>query len=710
MSKPDAEAPSKDGSSEEDRVIAEAMKRFERASGYWSNIRASCLADMKFALGDADNQWQWPDWAKSQRKEDNRPVLTVNKLPQHLSQVTNEVRQNPPQSKVRPVDDKADPETAEIMTGLIRHIWNNGDAVYAITNASEWQVGGGYGYFRVLTDYVDDGSLEQDIYIKPVTDPSTVYDDPAIQLPTGADRQFCFIVEDMPREDFREQYKDAKEVDFSSSGSNSWWQEDSVRVAEYWVRKHKTRTLNLYADGSTGYADEQPQPMPGMMPMQVVQSRTVEAPYVCWYKISGSEILDKRELPNKYIPIIRVVGVEKIIDGEREVKGLVRNAKDAQRMYNFWATAYAERVALSPLAPFVGPAGFAEGFENRWKTSNKKTFAYLEYNVVHDDQGRPLPPPARQPGPDVPQGYVEGMMLSSDDIKSTTGQYDASLGNKSNETSGRAIMARQREGDIGTFHYIDNLAKAVEFAGKIIVDLAPKIYDTARVARILGEDGGEEFAELDPSMPTAKHEGQDFNGKVRKIYNISVGRYDLSVSTGPTYTTKRQESADFFTQLAQSDPTLMQKAGDIIVRNFDMPGAEELAERLKLFLPPNIAQAEGEEGQQIPPQIQAAMQQIEQANQMLDQKAQALQEMKAQLDQEGGTVAADKAQLQMAYERLQAETRELALHKQLAIKEIQLQQAKLQASADAAKAEIEELMEPPSAHDMEPAHGTETYL
>lgn len=704
MSESSAEAPSKDGSSEEDRIVAEAMKRFERASVYWSEIRASCLADMRFALGDADNQWQWPDWAKNQRKEDGRPVLTVNKLPQHLAQVTNEVRQNPPQSKVRPVDDRADPETAEIMTGLIRHIWNNGNAVFAITNAAEWQVAGGFGYFRVLTDYVDDGSLEQDIYIKPIVDPSTVYDDPAIQLPTGEDRQFCFVVEDMPRDEFREQYPDAKEIDFSASGSNAWWQEDTVRVAEYWVRKTRTRTLNLYADGSTGYADEMPVEMP------VVQSRKVDAHYVCWYKISGSEILDKRELPNKYIPLIRVVGVEKIIDGKREVKGLVRNAKDAQRMYNFWATAYAERVALSPMAPFVGPAGFAEGFENRWMSANRKTFAYLEYNVVHDDQGRPLPPPARQPGPDVPQGYVEGMMLSSDDIKSTTGQYDASLGAKSNETSGRAIMARQREGDLGTFHYIDNLAKAVEFAGKIIVDLAPKIYDTARVARILGEDGGEEFAELDPSMPQARTDARDFSGKVRKIYNLSVGRYDLSVSTGPTYTTKRQESADFFTQLAQSDPTLMQKAGDIIVRNFDMPGAEELAERLKLFLPPNIAQAEGEEGQQIPPQIQAAMQQIEQANQMLDQKAQALQEMKAQLDQEGGSVAADKAQLQMAYERLQAESRELQLQKQLAIKEIQLQQAKLQASADAAKAEIEELMEPPSAHDMESINGSETYL
>lgn len=690
----------KDGS-DDDKILAEAHKRFERSSGYWAAIREGCLLDMKFSLGDCENEWQWPQWALAQRKDDRRPVLTINRMSAHIAQVCNEVRQNPPQSKVRPVDDNADIETAEIFTGLIRHIWNNGDAIYAITNANEWQVGGGYGYFRVLTDYVDDGSLEQEIYIKAIVDPTTVYDDPAIQLPTGADRQFCFVVEDMPREEFKEQYPDAQEVDFSSTGGNQWWQEDSVRIAEYWTMKRKARTLNMYADGSTGYADEDD----GLIP--VIKSRSVDVPYVCWYKITGSEIIDRRELPQKYIPIVRVVGVEKILDGEREVKGLTRNAKDAQRMYNFWATSYAERVALAPLAPFIGPQGFAENFEQKWGAANRKSFAYLEYNVVHDDQGAPLPGPQRQPGPDVPAGYVQGMMLSSDDIKATTGQFDASLGAAGNETSGKAIMARQREGDMGTFHFIDNTAKAVEFAGNIIVDLIPKTYDTSRVLRILGEDGSEDFAQIDPSMEGAKMEARDMAGKVRRIYNLGVGRYDLSVSTGPTYTTKRQESADFFTQLAQADPTLMQRAGDIIVRNFDLPGAEELSERLKLFLPPEVRQAEEqEEGQQMPPQIMAAVKQIEQANQMLDMKAQELAQVKAELDKQSGTVDAGKAELQAAYERLQAEERELSLQKQLAIRDIQIAELRLKQTAMTAQHQIEEAMEPPEAHaNMEPSYG-----
>jgi hypothetical protein len=675
-------------SKDDDKILAEALKRFERSAGYWSNIRQGCLLDMKFSLGDCENEWQWPQWALAQRKDDRRPVLTINRMSAHIAQVCNEVRQNPPQSKVRPVDDNADIETAKIFSGLIRHIWNNGDAVYAITNASEWQVAGGYGYFRVLTDYVDDGSLEQEIYVKAIVDPTTVYDDPAIQTPTGSDRQFCFVVEDMPRAEFKEQYPDAQEVDFSSAGGNQWWQEDSVRVAEYWTIKRKPRTLNMYADGSTGYADEDD----GLLP--VIKSRNVDVPYVCWYKITGSEILDKREMPQRYIPIVRVVGVEKIIDGEREVKGLTRNAKDAQRMYNFWATSYAERVALAPLAPFIGPQGFAENFETKWGAANRKSFAYLEYNVVHDDQGTPLPPPQRQPGPDVPAGYVQGMMLSSDDIKATTGQFDASLGAQSNETSGRAIMARQRESDTGTYHYLDNLTKAVEFAGKIIVDLAPKVYDTQRVLRILGEDGTEGFAQVDPNLEGAMAETRDMAGKVKNIYNLGVGRYDLSVSTGPTYTTKRAESADFFTSLTQSDPTLMQKAGDIIVRNFDLPGADELAERLKLFLPPEIRQAEEqEEGQQMPPQIMAAVKQIEQANQMLDAKAQEMAQMQQQMEAEKGAVDGKKQELQNMADRISAEMRELELRKQVAIRDIKLAEANLRNAETTARAQVDEYVQ-----------------
>lgn len=678
---------SQDGSSEKQRIHADALKRFERSAAYWSQIRSRSIEDMKFLLGDADNQWQWPDWAASERKRQRRPMLTINKLPQHTSQVTNEIRQNPPQAKVRPVDDGADIETAKVFTGIIRHIWSNSDASFAICNAAEWQVAGGYGYFRVRTDYADDDSMEQEIFIDPIVDPTTCYDDPAISQPTGCDRKFFFVVEDMPREEFRDEYPNAKEVDFSSAAANGWWQEETVRVAEYFCIKTKSVKLSMYADGSKS---DKPHPMG----LPAIKTRTVSRKVVKWYKLSGAEILDERDILGKYIPIVRVVGREKVIEGERTVKGMVRNAKDAARMYNFWSTAYAERVALVPKSPFIGPKGFAEGLEDRWRNANVENIAYLEYNPVYAEDGQVLPGPQRQPAPEVPAGFVQGMMLASDDIKATTGQYDASLGAKSNETSGKAILARQREGDIGTFDFIDNLAKGVEFASKIIVDIAPKVYDTARVARILGEDGSEDFARIDPDQDEPMRKVRDLGGKVQTIYNLGVGRYDVVTGSGPSYTTKRAEAADFFTQLAQSDPSLMQKAGDIIVENFDMPGADRLAERLKLFLPPEVAQAEQQgEGDQIPPQIKAAAQQIEQANAMLDAKAQELQQMMQQLEQEKGAVDGQKAQLQAAADRVRAEMRELDLRKQVAIRDIQLAEAKLRNAETTAKAGIDEYVQ-----------------
>ena len=688
------------GLSGDEAILDTALKRFERASSYWADVRESVRDDMKFLLGDADNNWQWPDWAAAQRRDDKRPMLTINRLPQHTAQVTNEIRQNPPQAKVLPVDDEADADTAEVFTGIIRHCWNNSDATFAIAHAAEWQVGGGLGYFRVLADFVHDGSLDQDLTIKQILDPLSVVDDPAIQTPTGIDRRFLFITEDMPREEFREEYPDAEEVDFSaSSGSYSgWWQADTVRVAEYYVVKATKKTIKRYADGSVS-----DKPHPYGLPH--VESRDVSSTHVCWYKMSGSEILDRREIDIPFIPVCRVVGTEKLLDGKRVVKGMVRNAKDAQRMYNFWSTSYTERVALVPKAPFVGPRGFAEGYEDKWRTSATKNHAYLEYNPVVDDNGNTMPPPQRQPGADIPAGLMQGMMLAADDIKATTGQHDASLGAQSNETSGRAIMARQREGDVSTFHFIDNLAKAVEFCGRIIVAWAPKVYDTRRVARILGEDGSQDFAKLDPEQQVPSQEMRDEQGKIQTIYNLGVGRYDVTTTTGPTYTTKRAEAAEFMTTLTQSDPTLMQRAGDIIVRNFDMPGAEELSKRLKLFLPPNVTEAEQDEGEgvQIPPEIRQAAAQIEQANQMLDAKAQELAQMQQQLQQEGGSVKADKAQLQAAYDKLQSEMREFELRKQLAIKDIQLAEAKFAQHVQTAKGEIEELMEPPEAQ--EPTQG-----
>ena len=638
---------------------AEAMTRFEKAQQYWGPIQERMTEDMKFALGDSTNNWQWPAWALTKRRVQKRPHLSINKLPQHINQVVNEIRQNMPQGKARGASGEASEETAEILTGLMRRIWNAGEAPVAVSHAAFWQVTAGCGYFYIANDWIDDGSFEQDLFVRQVRDPTAVIDDPLIELPTGEDRRFLFLVEEMAKEEFQELYPDAAMADVDQSHSMAWFADETVRVARYWYKAKGTREIGLYADGTTAYVDLRTNERP-------LRTKSVKADVIKCDVISGAEILEEHEWPGSTIPFVRVVGVDMQVENERVVKGLVRNAMDAQAMYNFWATSYAEHVALAPKAPFIGPKGFAEGSEDVWQTANDTPHAYLEYNPVDASDGSPLPPPSRAPGPDIPAGYVQGMMQASDDIKATTGQYDASLGARGNETSGRAINARQRESDTANFHFIDNVAKAVEYASRIMVEVLPKLYDTRRVARITGEDGTEDLAYIDPNSPQAMQKIQHEEGEIKSIYNFAVGRYDVVVTTGPSYATKRAEAADMMTQLAQGDPTIMAKAGDIIVRNFDMPGAEELSKRLKLFLPPEIRQAEEAETggqQQLPPQVQAAVQQIEQANAMLDAKAQELSGMQQQVEQ-------GKSELAGRADSIRADMQRLQMEKQLAEAEV----------------------------------------
>jgi hypothetical protein len=299
-------------------------------------------------------------------------------------------------------------------------------------------------------------------------------------------------------------------------------------------------------------------------------------------------------------------------------------------MYNYWASQEVEMLALAPKAPFIAAAGQIEGYEHKWKNANTVNYAVLEYNPVVDTENgeQALPPPQRAVPPQPSQGILQAKLGASDDIKTTTGQYDASLGQKSNETSGKAILARQREGDIGTFQYVDNLSRAIRFVGRIIVDLIPKIYDTQRVARILGEDDDVTMAKLDPRQQEAVRSVQDMQtGKeIEKIYNPGVGRYDVAVVVGPSYTTKRQEALDAMTQMVQGNPQLWQVIGDLLVKNQDWPGADDMAKRLKAMLPPQLQDKEGEED--MPPQ---ARQMVEQALAQSEQFQEALKQMAAEM-------------------------------------------------------------------------------
>jgi hypothetical protein len=626
--------PTKKGDESDSDTLATMRTRLNMTLSALSESREDELDDLRFYAGSPDNHWQWPADVLATRGAvqgqtiNARPCLTINKLPQHVRQVTNDQRQNRPSGKVIPADDNADPEVAEIYNGMVRHIEYISDADVAYDTACENQVAYGEGYIRILTEYCDDDTFDQDIKIMRVRNSFSVYMDPTIQDPCGADAKWCFITEDLQREDYERMFPDASPISslqtlgIGDQSISIWINEDTVRIAEYYYIEYEKATLHLYPGNITAFEGSPEAKQLKMMGVKPVRTRQVDAKRVKWCKTNGYEFLEKSDWAGDYIPVVRVVGNEYEVDGKLYVSGLVRNAKDAQRMYNYWTSQEAEMLALAPKAPFIGYGGQFEGYETQWKTANTQNWPYLEVNPdVTDGAGAVLPLPQRA-APPLPQtGLIQAKMGASDDIKSTTGQYDTSLGATSNERSGKAILARERQSDTGTYHYVDNLARAVRHVTRQLVGLIPKIYDTQRVARIIGLDGDTEMVKLDPTQQEPVKEIRDENNIViDKIYNPGVGRYDVVVTTGPSYMTKRQEALDAMGMILQSNPQLWQVAGDLFIKNMDWPGAQEMAKRFEKIIDPKIM-ADTDES----PEMQQAKMQMEAMGQELDQLQQMLQ-------------------------------------------------------------------------------------
>jgi len=615
-------------------VLSTMRKRLQMAISAFSESREDELDDLRFYAGSPDNHWQWPADVLATRGAvqgqtiNARPTLTINKLPQHVRQVTNDQRQNRPSGKVIPADDNADPEVAEIYNGMVRHIEYISDADVAYDTACENQVAYGEGYIRILTEYCDDDTFDQDIKIARIRNSFSVYMDPTIQDPCGADAKWCFVTEDLQRAEYERMFPDASPISTLQAqgvGDQSisvWINQDTVRIAEYYYIEYERATLHLYPGNVTAFEGSPEAKQMKQMGIKPIRSREVNAKRVKWCKTNGYEMLEEQQWAGRFIPIVRVIGNEFEVDGKLYVSGLVRNAKDAQRMYNYWTSQEAEMLALAPKAPFIGYGGQFEGYEMQWKTANTQNWPYLEVNPdVTDGAGAVLPLPQRA-APPLPQtGLIQAKMGASDDIKSTTGQYDTSLGATSNERSGKAIMARERQSDTGTYHYVDNLARAVRHVTRQLVDLIPKIYDTQRVARIIGVDGETDMVKLNPMQPEAVREIRDQNNIViDKIYNPNVGKYDVVVTTGPSYLTKRQEALDAMGMILQSNPQLWQVAGDLFIKNMDWPGAQEMAARFAKIIDPKIMQDSDDS-----PEMQQAKQQMEAMGQELDQLHQMLQ-------------------------------------------------------------------------------------
>jgi hypothetical protein len=622
-------------------ILATARSRLDMAMSALSDSRADENDDLKFYAGSPDNQWQWPADVLATRGAvqgqtiNARPCLTINKLPQHVRQVTNDQRQNRPGAKVIPVDDNADIEIADIFNGMIRHIEYISDADVAYDTACENQVAYGEGYIRLLTEYCDDNTFDQDIKIGRIRNSFSVYMDPTIQDPTGSDAQYCFVTEDLTKAEYERLYPDwapittLQSLGVGDQSISNWLNEDTIRIADYYYIDYDRATLNLYPGNATAFAgtpeDKQLKAFYG----KPLKSRESDRPKVRYCKINGYEILEQREWVGKWIPVIRIVGNEFEVDGRIYVSGLVRNAKDAQRMYNYWVSQEAEMLALAPKAPFIGYGGQFEGYEDKWKTANTQNWPYLEVNPdVTDGQGSILPLPQRAQPPMASSGLLQAKSGAAEDIKSTTGQYNASLGMTSNERSGKAILARQREGDVGTYHYGDNLARGVRHIARQLIDIIPKIYDTQRIARIIGEDGETKMVKINPDQPMPVNKIVDQQGIViEKIYNPGVGKYDVVATTGPGYATKRQEALEAMAQLLQGNPQLWSVAGDLFVKNMDWPGAQEMSKRFAKTIDPKLM-SDGEDN----PALAAAQQQMQAMGAEMEQMHTMLQNVSKSLD------------------------------------------------------------------------------
>jgi hypothetical protein len=608
---------------DEDDFLSTARERFKLSAESENKLRDLQLSDLRFYSGE-----QWPDNVKRQREMDKRPCLTLNRMPQFVHQVTNEIRQNKPAPNVSPVDDTGDKETAEIFQGLIRHIERQSKADTARSYAAFYAVVCGRGYYRIVTDFADPMGFDQEIYIKRIKNPATVYMDPACQEPDYSDARYCFIVEDLTEDEFKAQFPDKdmySAEDFRSLGDDApfWRFEKGVRIAEYFSREMVPTPIAMLADGTVLPLEQVPEGT------NIIAQRTTDMPLVKWCKIDGCQVLEEADWPGQWIPVIAVLGEEYDIDGETELSGMVRNAKDPQRMLNYWESCKTETIALAPRAPYMVAEGQTENHEQEWAQANTRNYPYLIYKPKAVGQEL-VPPPQRQVYEPPVQAITQAEQVAVDHMKAATGIYDASLGNRSNETSGIGIRARKMQGDVANYHYVDNLTTAITHEGRILVDLIPKIYDRpGRVVRIIGEDGTEK------SVPVNAPFREQSNG-MQKFYDLSAGRYDVAVAVGPSYATKRQESAESMMQFAQVAPELVPRYADLLVTAMDWPGADAIADRIR---PPDIPK-EGEPP--IPPQAQAAMQQMQQQ----------AQELQAQLQQATEIIRTQKLQIDSA-ERMQ---------------------------------------------------------
>lgn len=640
-----------------DKLITEARERYKAARDAWGPIYARAAEDREFS--DPTDPRQWPEKVRREREMSEggaRPCLTFDQTNQFIRQVVNQARRNKPALKFLPVDDESDPRLAEILQGLARQVEYESKADSAYIQALDHAARGGIGWFRLITEEVQNAEVEgqQRARVVRVVDPETIWVDPDFVEPDGSDMGWGFAEELLSREAFKKRWPDAELSSFDSEG---WCDEKHVRVCDYYRVVEKSQ--NYILAGGQEYAEDDyweaakadPMLTAGTVMPRAKTRRIVE---VC--KISGEEILEQSEFPAEFIPLFPVIGNESWEKGQRKLSGAVRLIRDSQIAYNFERNSEIEAVAIAPKAPWLAPNEAIEGHEHLWRRANQGNLAVLPYNSI-DESGQPIAKPERIQPAGLAAGFIAASDRSKADIQSGLGMFNAAIGNNPNNQSGRAVMALQDKAEVGTFHYVDNLAISISHLGRVLTQVWARIYDQPQIIRILGEDDESEFVRVQPGMGKPYQQVQDrFSGKETVLIDFEAGRYDARAVVGPAYATRQTEAAAEISELVNGNPQMLSLLGDVWVKMRNFPEADKIGKRFKALLPPEVKAAEGEGPQQMPPEAQQALQQ---AAQQIQQLQQALQEAQSgmQAEQLRAQVQLEIAQVRADAQRDAAELR-----------------------------------------------------
>jgi hypothetical protein len=585
---------------------------------------------------------QYTKDARTKREKWGDPCMEFPQLKQFVNQVVNDQRLNRPGVRVHPAGGEASEEVAELLQGLVRGIEYESRAEAIYDNAYQHSVVGGRGYWRLYAEYESDDSFNQRLRMAWIPDPLTCVMDPDYKEPDGSDRNWGFVFDTIRRDEFARKYPKASPIDFTADVKLWYPDGEHVIIADYYERVAIPRDLAMLSDGTVAWADEIPKMLPAGI--EVMRTRKSNDYRVDWYTIGGGQtILERHEWPGTIVPIVCTTGDEIVVEGRRIYAGLVEQAMDSQRLFNFGMTQQAIHLGLTPRAPYLAEVGQTEGLEQIWNKANEMNLSVLPYKAKSID-GNMVPMPQRQMASTPDAGWITWSQQMTALMRSTIGMYENSLGMRSQEVSGRAILAREKQGDTSTFHFQDNLSRAIALTGRIILDALPHYYDTERILYIVQPDGERKEVTINQYDPTGA-----LDAIARK--DVTVGKYAVTSEAGPSYATKRQETAETINQIVQAYPMLMQVAGDLVMKAQEVPDAELFAERLRLTLPPAIQQAIQQQSERdgdqkpLPPEVQAH---LAQAAQAMEQMQQQLQQFAAENQALKAGQAADLQKQQMA--------------------------------------------------------------